>query len=106
MEFIDNTIRRCRRCRASGGAMTVTNDSAPSPQESETWLRRAVGWMERTFLAVPILGRTVSLIGRNWWRVSELRRLMWACRAQMLSVLVGGGLIAFTDQARDIVIAS
>ena len=86
--------------------MTITSDSAPAPRAPDTWLRRIVGWMERTFLAVPILGRTVLLIGRNWWRISELRRLMWACRAQMLSVLVGGGLIAFTDQARDIVIAS
>lgn len=41
-----------------------------------------------------------------WWLVMAIVRVAWACRAAALSVAVGFGLIAFTDQARDIVIAS
>jgi len=41
-----------------------------------------------------------------WWLVMAIVRVAWACRAPVLSVAVGFALIAFTDQARDIVIAS
>ena len=41
-----------------------------------------------------------------WWLVMAIVRVAWACRAPALSLAVGFGLIAFTDQARDIVIAS
>jgi hypothetical protein len=57
-------------------------------------------------MALGRLARGICWIGSNWWRLSDLRRVAWACRAQLLSVVIGGGLIALTDQARDIVIAS
>lgn len=45
-------------------------------------------------------------LASGWWSVMAVVRVAWACRAALLSVLAGFGLIAFTDQARDIVIAS
>lgn len=42
----------------------------------------------------------------GWWALLLIARLVWACRAPGLSVAIGFGLIAWTDQARDIVIAS
>lgn len=40
-----------------------------------------------------------------WWTLTDIGRVFWACRAPLLAVAIGGGLIAFTDQARDIVVA-
>ncbi|HEY6982617.1 hypothetical protein [Reyranella sp.] len=45
-------------------------------------------------------------LAAGWWAVIAVVRVGWACRAPILSVAAGFGLIAFTDQARDIVIAS
>ena len=41
-----------------------------------------------------------------WWTVAVTGRAIYACRAPMLALVAGGGLIAFTDQARDMVLAS
>jgi hypothetical protein len=41
-----------------------------------------------------------------WWALADGARVFWACRAPLLAVAIGGGLIALTDQARDIVIAT
>jgi hypothetical protein len=71
-----------------------------------TRFSRFVGALENAIGAIPVVGFLIREVGRNWWRLSDWRRLLWACRAQLLSVAVGGGLIALTDQARDIVIAS
>ena len=83
--------------------MTVRPRRAPAPS---TWLSRAVDWLQARFMALGWLAQGICWIGSNWWRLSDLRRVAWACRAQLLSVVIGGGLIALTDQARDIVIAS
>ena len=40
-----------------------------------------------------------------WWSFIVVLRALYACRAPMIALLVGGGLIAFTDQARDMVLA-
>ncbi|WIM12760.1 hypothetical protein [Enhydrobacter sp.] len=48
----------------------------------------------------------VTTLASGWWAVMAVVRVAWACRAPILSVAAGFGLIAFTDQARDIVIAS
>ncbi|MBS0517129.1 MAG: hypothetical protein JSR90_00465 [Proteobacteria bacterium] len=53
-----------------------------------------------------VLRWTAMKLAAGWWAVVEVARLVWACRAPALSVAVGFGLIALTDQARDIVIAS
>lgn len=41
-----------------------------------------------------------------WWAVTDALILVWFCRAPVLAVAAGGLLIALTDQARDIVIAT
>ncbi len=41
-----------------------------------------------------------------WWATTDLAHLVWVCRAPFAAVAVGGLLIASTDQARDIVIAT
>lgn len=41
-----------------------------------------------------------------WWAIVDVARIAWACRAPLLSVFIGFALIAWTDQARDIVIAT
>ncbi len=41
-----------------------------------------------------------------WWATTDLTRLVWVCRAPFAAVAIGGLLIASTDQARDIVIAT
>src|SRR4051794_10221386 len=71
-----------------------------------TRFSRFVGGLEQTIGAIPAVGFLIRLIGRNWWRLSDLRRVLWACRAPLLSVGGGGGLIAPTDQARHNVIPS
>ena len=43
---------------------------------------------------------------RAWWAATDLGTLIWACRAPFVAIAVGGLLIAQTDQARDIVIAT
>lgn len=40
-----------------------------------------------------------------WWAVVALSKILWACRAAVLPIVVGVGLIGWTDQARDIVVA-
>jgi len=62
--------------------------------EGGFWPTAKLIWLART-----------CLIGR-WWALRDPIRVLWACRAPALSVVIGGGLIAMTDQARDIVIAS
>ena len=57
----------------------------------------ALGWLARK----PSAGSAATGGGCATCAASA-----WACRAQLLSVAIGGGLIALTDQARDIVIAS
>lgn len=42
---------------------------------------------------------------QGWWAVTDLWKLIWACRAPSVAIAAGGFLIARTDQARDIVIA-
>ncbi|MCA0301983.1 MAG: hypothetical protein LCH95_06210 [Proteobacteria bacterium] len=51
------------------------------------------------------LERLGARLGTAWWHVSDTIGMLWVCRAAVLPVLVGGALIAFTDQARDIVVA-
>jgi hypothetical protein len=70
----------------------------------KTWLGRVIDRLETVFMALPFAG-AIKWAFSNWWRLSDVRRVVWACRAQLLSVAIGGGLIALTDQARDIVIA-
>jgi hypothetical protein len=41
-----------------------------------------------------------------WWATTDLWKLIWACRAPFVAIAAGGLLIAQTDQARDIVIAT
>ena len=53
-----------------------------------------------------VLDWIVTTLAAGWWAVMAVVRVAWACRAPILSVAAGFGLIAFTDQARDIVIAS
>ncbi len=53
-----------------------------------------------------VLDWAVTKLAAGWWAVMAIVRVAWACRAPILSVAAGFGLIAFTDQARDIVIAS
>ena len=48
----------------------------------------------------------VAALAMAWWGIVAVARILWACRAAALSVLLGAGLIVGTDQARDIVIAS
>lgn len=76
---------------------------APTP----TWLSRFMEWLELGFWPTARLIWLVRtcLIG-PWWALRDPMRVTWACRAPALSVVIGGGLIAMTDQARDIVIAS
>ncbi|QQS11384.1 MAG: hypothetical protein IPK81_17620 [Rhodospirillales bacterium] len=50
--------------------------------------------------------RLLDHVAGGWWAVRDVGRVMGATRASLLSVAIGGGLIALTDQARDIVIAS
>jgi hypothetical protein len=41
-----------------------------------------------------------------WWPVAAMGRAAYVSRASIVALLFGGGLIAFTDQARDMVLAS
>ena len=41
-----------------------------------------------------------------WWAVTDILILVWFCRAPVAAIAAGGLLIALTDQARDIVIAT
>jgi hypothetical protein len=56
------------------------------------WTRAFLGWCGGKLAAF-------------WWPISDLARLLWACRAAVLPIVVGVGLIGWTDQARDIVVA-
>jgi hypothetical protein len=53
-----------------------------------------------------VLDWAATKLAASWWAVIAVRRVVWACRAPLLSVAAGFALIAFTDQARDIVVAS
>lgn len=50
--------------------------------------------------------RLVSVAAIIWWGLTTITRLLWAVRAILVSVVPGVLLIAGTDQARDMVIAS
>jgi len=41
-----------------------------------------------------------------WWPMAAMGRAAYVSRASIVALLFGGGLIAFTDQARDMVLAS
>ncbi|WP_178130284.1 patatin-like phospholipase family protein [Reyranella sp. CPCC 100927] len=64
-------------------------------------------WLWRRVSAVAsAVAWIAGHIAGPWWALRDILRLFWACRAPMLSVVIGGALIALTDQARDIVMAS
>ena len=50
--------------------------------------------------------RIVPALAWAWWHVLAVVRMLWICRAAVLPVAVGFGLIVGTDQARDIVVAN
>ena len=49
-----------------------------------------------------VLGAAAS----GWWAVRVVTATLYACRAALLALVVGGALLVFTDQARDMVLAS
>jgi len=68
------------------------------------WFARLVGWVSTELWAgITWVARHIA---GPWWAIRDVLRVFWACRAPMLSVVIGGALIALTDQARDIVMAS
>lgn len=72
-----------------------------------TWLGRFLEWLEQRFWpTAKLIWLVRTLLIGPWWAVRDPIRVLWACRAPAASVAIGGSLIAFTDQARDIVIAS
>ena len=48
----------------------------------------------------------VKGLQRLWWPMTALGRALYVSRASIVALVFGGGLIAFTDQARDMVLAS
>ncbi|HKU93622.1 MAG TPA: hypothetical protein VJR58_00015, partial [Vineibacter sp.] len=68
------------------------------------WFTRFVDWVSaRPWAGITWIARQIA---GPWWAIRDVLRVFWACRAPMLSVVIGGALIALTDQARDIVMAS
>lgn len=61
-------------------------------------IRQSLTWILQNGLVA-----TLAIV---WWGTVAIARVLWACRAAALSVLLGGGLIVGTDQARDIVISA
>jgi hypothetical protein len=53
-----------------------------------------------------LAARALIWLATSWWAVADASRVVAVCRAPLLATLVGGGLIALTDQARDMVLAS
>lgn len=85
----------------------MANDpNGPDANPPETWLSRAVSRFTTRFGPGVFIMWLVRRATGPWWGVRYVLRILWACRASMLSVAIGGALIALTDQARDIVIAS
>ena len=50
--------------------------------------------------------RVVGVIASGWWAIRVIGATLYACRAAILALAVGGALLVFTDQARDMVLAS
>lgn len=50
--------------------------------------------------------KVVGVAASGWWAVRVIGATLYACRAAVLALVVGGALLVFTDQARDMVLAS
>jgi len=50
--------------------------------------------------------KTLDVAAGAWWGLQVAGRALYACRASTFALVIGGGLIAGTDQARDMVLAS
>lgn len=50
--------------------------------------------------------KVIGVIASGWWAIRVIGATLYACRAAVVALAVGGALLVFTDQARDMVLAS
>lgn len=50
--------------------------------------------------------KLLDVAASGWWAIRVVAATLYACRAALLALVVGGALLVFTDQARDMVLAS
>ncbi len=85
--------------------MVMTSTPPPDPPPRNAVQRLADWLVDRSWPGIALVWLARRL-ATPWWAIGDAARVFWACRASLLAVIVGGGLIVFTDQARDIVISN
>ncbi|HEX2891688.1 hypothetical protein, partial [Vineibacter terrae] len=85
--------------------MVMTPTPPPDPPRRNAVQRFADWLVDRSWPGI-VLVWLARRLATPWWAICDAARVFWACRASLLAVVVGGGLIVLTDQARDIVISN